>query len=366
MIKALDKQGAESCTNMASRLVVFPFKQFSRLFSTAVCLAAALACTPGFATEYRIGAGDALSLRFIGANTMQFDIPIEADGSGWFPVVGALSLSGLTLEAPRARISDACSTTTTSLVSNRAETLLDHGQIFVNVARYRPVYVERTAGPSIVIDYRPGLTLRQVIASARAQVPHWEGRTLSVRNTTIWQEMTQAKARIWRLRAQLGELDPDSFVETFANSAPDLHRLAVMERETLRALDTERDTALGALSESIARAETRLSALVEQLGHEEEVRQQDDRLVANISELSERGLAPTARIADARRAAREAQADAASAAADTRKIRITRDTGEVIEATPDDMSVAVLPGDVIDLLGQTSLLIDLENSEDRF
>lgn len=263
----------------------------------------ALLGTPAFSSEYEVGPGDVLSLRFIGGVATVFEVPVEANGSAWFPVVGALDVSGSSLDAVRARISDAYAGTRMANGADGTESLVDPSHIFVGVAKYRPVYVDGPLGQAVVVEYRPGLTLRQALVSAKAQQPFIAGQSQTNRMTNLASDMAQVEARIWRLRAMLTQEGAQSFEDTFDGRPANVRRLANLERATLNALETEQQTALDAVTDQTSRAQSRLASLLEQLTYEEEVRAQDDDVVENLRDLSERGLTPTARIADARRAA---------------------------------------------------------------
>lgn len=401
-----------------------PLKRPVWTHCAASIMAATAMLSPLSATEYPVASEDVLLLRFVGASGMTFKVPIEAEGSAWLPILGTLPIACLPLNAMRTKVADAYSVTSMTFETDGTQTLVDPNQIFIGVAQYRRNHVESTTGPSVVVDYHPGLTLWQVTATARAQRPRLEGGASTWRSTGLLYEMTQIEARIWRLRAMLEETDPERFAEEFADRSAEVRRLAVLERTALDAMESEREAtldALDALGERIRKAETRLAALVEQLTHEEEVRQQDDDMVANIRELSDCGLAPTSRIADARLAAlstatrvlklnveidtargriedfeQEAAkllagnvndirsdlvqqvaryqrlsaeltnlrsfvsfAEAEAETAQLRKIRIIRANGEVIEGMPDDTSVILMPGDVVELPGEgaTPLMI---------
>ena len=102
---------------------------------------------------------------FVGADT-SYSIPVEIDGVAWFPIIGAVPVSGLSLADVRTQVADAYSATSISFDIGGSAQLLRPNQVHVGVAEYRPVYVGGSLGQPVVLDYRPGLTLRQALTLA--------------------------------------------------------------------------------------------------------------------------------------------------------------------------------------------------------
>ena len=373
-----------------------------------VCaVATGLICAaPATAAEYLVRPGDVLSLKFIGGSDSSYSIPVEIDGLAWFPIIGGLPVSGLNMAEVRRQVADAYAVTSVSFGAGGSAELLRPNQVHVGVAQYRPVYVGGSLGQPVVIDYRPGLTLRQALTlAASRQASPETASDVTERIEALTYEKGRIEARIWRLRAVLGEASPDEFQKVFGSRSPDVRQIASLERSVVEALEGERQREHRALQDEIRRTEGRIAVLLAQREIELEVQQIDDKLAENMR------LAPTSEVADARRAAltsatRVLQLDVQIESARSRlselkvlegevmvdgagerwsaladqlalyhkteaellalrssalvpddepptQVVITRDTGETIHTTVGDATQALLPGDVIDLVTES-------------
>jgi polysaccharide export outer membrane protein len=373
-----------------------------------VCaVATGLACAaPATAAEYLVRPGDVLSLMFIGGSHSTYSIPVEIDGLAWFPIIGGIPVSGLDMAEVRRQVADAYSATSISFGAGGAAELLRPNQVHVGVAQYRPVYVGGSLGQPVVIDYRPGLTLRQALTlAASRQASPQAASDVTERIEALSYEKGRIEARIWRLRAVLGEASPDEFQQVFGSRAPDVRQLASLERSVVEALEGERQRQQKALQDEIQRTEGRITVLLAQREIELEAQVLDDKQAENMR------LAPTSEVADARRAAltsatRVLQLDVEIESARSRltelkvlesgvmvdgagerwseladqlvlyhqteaelsalrasalvaddepptQVVITRDTGETIHTTVGDATQALLPGDVIELVTES-------------
>jgi polysaccharide export outer membrane protein len=369
-----------------------------------VCaVATALACGgPGKAAEYLVRPGDVLALMFVGGPNASYSIPVEIDGVAWFPIIGGVLVSGLSMADIRSQVADAYSATS---ISDDAAQLLRPNQVHVGIAEYRPVYIGGAFGQPAVIDYRPGLTLRQALTMAGSQQASTETASdTTERIKALTYEMGRIEARIWRLRTILGEAAPDEFQELFAQRSPEVQRLASLERSMVGALEAEKNRQLKTLQDEIQRADGRIDVLLAQREIEVEAQRLDDELAKNLR------LAPASQVADARRAAltsatRVLQLDVEVEAARSRltelkaleselsaggpsdswseladqvalyyqteaelvalrssalvsdeaiatHVVITRDTGDTIQTTVEDGARVLLPGDVVELVAE--------------
>ncbi len=256
-----------------------------------------------YATEYQLAPGDVLSLHIVGMQSATFEVPIEADGTAWFPSLGSVVVSGLALNDLRTRIANAYSATSVRFNTDGTSSLLDPSQVNIGVLRYRPIYINSVQGQAAVVDFRPGLTLRQALVQARSTHTPNSVVENSDRVAAVMQELAQVETRIWGLRAMLGEVTVEDFEAAFKDRSLDVRRLVSLELAALDARESERNMAIEALSREIAREETNLEARIQQLGYESETREEDDKIVEDLRGLSERGLTNNASITNARRAA---------------------------------------------------------------
>ena len=84
-------------------------KRWGALF--CACILGPMAPTAASAEGYLLQPGDVLSLVIVGAPEMSRTIPIEMDGTAWFPVVGEVPVGGSSLKEVRERVAQAYSAT---------------------------------------------------------------------------------------------------------------------------------------------------------------------------------------------------------------------------------------------------------------
>ena len=141
-------------------------RRFSAL--SCACLLSSIAPTEASAEEYLLQPGDTLSLMIVGAPEMSRTIPIEMDGTAWFPVIGEIAVGETSLKDVRERVAQAYSATGIAQPTgpDRFPEFVQPSQVYVGIEEYRPIYVTGDLLQPRTIDFRPGLTLRQVIALA--------------------------------------------------------------------------------------------------------------------------------------------------------------------------------------------------------
>ena len=378
----------------------------------AVLCALVMSGSAATAADLRLGAGDTLSLTFIGESNQTFPVPVEVDGSGWFPVIGAVPVAGLSLADVRAIVAEAYSASTITFDPAQPPRRVSPDQVFLSVQQYRPIYVSGEVGLPVVIDFRPGLSVQQALAIAGSQQAlAGNAATAPDRVTTLGYELARIESRIWRIRTILGETTEEEFAAFFESRSPRQKELASLEIAHLRAREAARVREAEVLEAGIERARDFIAALDAQKVNEEAAKQLDDEVAANIMALSERGLVRASQTVEARQAALasatrllqletqieaawlrlfelEAQAETLSETAEAgmyaeladelvryqatlselsalqsaaamaqmeeasvaSRVRITRDTGETLDVGTEDTQVVLLPGDVLNVL----------------
>ena len=96
------------------------------------------------ADEYHLAPGDVLKVMIVGEPELTVEVPIEMDGTAWFPLVGAIAAGGETLAEVRSQTADAYVTMSLSrpVVSGTGQPqIIDTNQVLITVAAYRPIYV---------------------------------------------------------------------------------------------------------------------------------------------------------------------------------------------------------------------------------
>lgn len=262
---------------------------------------------PALAVDYPLRPGDILSVTIIGVPELARAVPVEADGTAWFPAIGPVQAVGKPLAAIRAAVTEAY----VGMVAAEAEVgapprFIAASQVYVGVSEYRPIYVSGDMIAATTVAFRPGLTARRALALAGAgpaRAPDQAGMAEQFRAAVV--DLSRVQARIWSLKRQLGTDLPADYRNILVDGSEAVREIAEAARAMVAAQTREREREKTRIDEAIARANGRLAALVGQKASEEEGRQLDDQTVAEVRELFERGspLAPATRLADVRRSA---------------------------------------------------------------
>ncbi len=188
--------------------------RFGRFMLCAAVVAFVLIAPSKLRAEFRIGAGDKLEISVVGISELQRRTVVEADGTISFPLLGTLSVAGLSLSETRARI-------TAGLASKIYRTKSSDGsvqayaiglnEITVAIVEYRPVYVKGGVARAGEYTYRPAMTVREVVALAggydilpvKVSNPYLAAAEFRSEYESLWLEFAKEQARIWRLKAEL-------------------------------------------------------------------------------------------------------------------------------------------------------------------
>ena len=267
-------------------------RRFSAL--SCACLLSSIAPTEASAEEYLLQPGDTLSLMIVGAPEMSRTIPIEMDGTAWFPVIGEIAVGETSLKDVRERVAQAYSATGIAQPTgpDRFPEFVQPSQVYVGIEEYRPIYVTGDLLQPRTIDFRPGLTLRQVIALASVGDTGQGGQravTESLESALI--ELSRVYARIWSLKKQLGTDTPQDYDNIFVADSAAIREIAELESSMIAAKAAEREQQKRVIEESIRRAESWLAALVKQKTSEEEGWQLDEQIIVDVQQLFDRNRA---------------------------------------------------------------------------
>ena len=296
-------------------------KQLSRSLGTAVsanwrsALVAAFALFPGTAiAEYKLQSGDTLEVSVTGVPDLRQRSPVGVGGEIALPLAGEIKVIGLTVDEARAKIALGLSNKLyqqTTADGHEIQHLIAPDTIVVTVAEYHPIYVNGDVAKPGELVFRPGMTVRQAVATAggydlmqfRLANPVLQTADYRADYESLWAQYAMEQARVWRLRTEIGEQN----VEYDADQAPipaELgNRLKQNETALLKArlADRERDKAL--LRDAIEKADNQLNTLAEKKKKDEEGNQADAEDLDKARSLTERGMATSTRLSETRRAA---------------------------------------------------------------
>ena len=134
-----------------------------------VLVAAFLVAVPCAWAEYLISPGDVMSLTVTGLPDLNTRASVDADGKIVLPLVGAISVSGLSLAEATVKVQAALPNKELDHRLDDGRTipvLISESKISLTMAEYRPIYVSGDVAKPGEIPYRPGLSVRQAAALA--------------------------------------------------------------------------------------------------------------------------------------------------------------------------------------------------------
>ncbi len=273
---------------------------------TCTFLLVFLSPTFGRAEEYLLQPGDILSFKIIGPVELEQTVPIEMDGTAWFPIIGEVQAAETTLRQIRERVADAYSVTSfpVTLGTENLPQLILSSQVYVGISSYRPIYIAGDLPTPLIIDFQPGMTLRKAVVLASVG-----SSTSSTAIIVMEQEEAQmlnlarAYARIWSLKTLLGTDTPQDYENIFVTDSDQIKQIVELERSLISARTEDFERQKRTVANNIKRARMRLAALIKQKANEEEGLRLDEEAVADLRALAVKGLAVSARVAETRRAA---------------------------------------------------------------
>lgn len=143
---------------------------FSALRQWAVALVVSWLALPALAQqgEYRLQPGDRLTMSMPGFSMQVWDATIDMTGRVQFPFLGVLPAAGLTLSELSNQIEVTATGLEVPLFENgrRTVSILSGDDVFLQVARYRPVTVVGDVSQPGTVEFDPGLTVRAVLGTA--------------------------------------------------------------------------------------------------------------------------------------------------------------------------------------------------------
>ena len=182
------------------------------------CSASALLLLPTPAIgEYKLQSGDILEISVTAVPDLKQRAPIGVDGEIALPLVGQIKVGGLSISEARAKITQDLSNKVyrqSTIDGREIPKLILPEEIVVTAVEYRPIYVNGDVARPGEHAFRPGMTVRHAIAIAggydlmqqsRLANPLLQAADFRAEYQALWAEFATQQARIWRLRAELGE-----------------------------------------------------------------------------------------------------------------------------------------------------------------
>jgi polysaccharide biosynthesis/export protein len=313
----------------------------------AVMVTTYVSISPLARAEYQLAPGDVIEIAAIGVPDLRHRATIDIDGRVSIPLLGNIKAAGLLVSELNANVRDKLPT---KIFRRRTEdgreypVVLTPDEITVNIAEYRPVYVNGDVAKPGAQAYRPDLTVRQAIALAggfdvmrfKAQDPFLAASDFRGEYESLWIEYAKEQAHISRLRAELGEpRESDQHETEKIPVAPTvLARLKKIEVDQLNARNLDYDKEREYLGRAIKQEQRRISVLSAQHKKEQEDSDLDTAELEQTRVNLQKGLVAGPRVAEARRltlisATRALQSTALIAQLEREEMELTRRLGRL-------------------------------------
>lgn len=261
--------------------------------------------------DYRLQPGDTLEVSVTGIPDFRQRLLIGVDGKVNLALIGGVRVSGLSVDDAQEMLAGSLANKQyrqAGVDGREIPHLIQADQVLVSVVEYRPIYVYGDVARPGEYMFRPGMTVRHAVAVAggysvtqfRVVNPLLDAADFRSEYEALWAQFATVQAQIWRLRTELGEdvgqvekvPVPDALAERLKQSATG-HLEARLE-------DTQKDKAF--LRKAVEEATRQLSLLADKKKKDEEGNQADTDDYESVRELFQKGLAPTTRLSEARRA----------------------------------------------------------------
>ncbi|WP_072855865.1 polysaccharide biosynthesis/export family protein [Loktanella atrilutea] len=280
-------------------MIVPPIPTFCRqLGGTLVALC--LATLPALA-ETPVARGDVLYVAVTGAPEMTRDCPVDVDGRIRLPLVGGISVAGLSLDAIQTRVAE-------TLV---ARDILRDPVVLVEVSQYRAVYVGGLVKTSGEVPFRPGLTVRQAIIAAGGIATSEEAAStglgdiieLLARQRASTAELMATDSEIARLRAELSDAAPPPAPVNATPAGDDdgLPRIEDLDSAQLHDVIAGRANDRAYADTALTLTAVELDVLDQLAKHQTDAQADQHAEVEAMRDLVARGVAPRPRLQELER-----------------------------------------------------------------
>lgn len=280
-----------------------------------ILLAAALMLVPTLAiAEYRLQPGDVVDVLVAGIPDFRAHVAIGLEGNIGLPLAGRVSVGGMSLTQAQERISaELANKLYRQYTADGREIshLILSTEVVVEVSEDSPIYVSGDVSKPGVYPFRPGLTVRQAIAVAGGLAPSrglaadpvMQAADLEAQYATLRVQYQAETALVSRLRKELSPGDVADDDRQSRAAADGADPFVSGEAESLAARKAGLESNRASLQAAVKQASVQLALLQEKRGQDEEGSKADVADYNSVRDLFRKGLAASARLSDARRAA---------------------------------------------------------------
>jgi polysaccharide export outer membrane protein len=265
--------------------------------------------------EYHLNVGDVIEISVARVPELQRRVAVNLDGNITFPLLGTLAVAGLTPSQAQVRIQAGLATKIfqkRTLDGRYSDVAIDPDEVTATVAEYRPIYVSGDVSKPGEFPYRPLMTVRQAVALSggydtmrfRTSNPILDWADLKSDYETFWTEFAKEQAHVWRLKSELGDK-----ISSAHNALSDLplprstiSEIVRLETEHLNILQADHERQKAFLQRAIKQGYDQIAVLSDQQQKEEQGVQADVEELHKSVELFGKGMLPSPRVTDNRRA----------------------------------------------------------------
>jgi len=320
-------------------------------------LAAGVMCSFAVrAAEYRLDVGDVIDISIARIPELPHRVTVQLDGTISFPLLGSVTVAGLTKLEAEARIRSALATKVyraTSPAGVTTNIAIEPDDVTASVAEYRPIYVDGDVARPGEHPYRPLMTVRQAVALSggydtmrfRSINPILEGADLKSEYESLWVEFAKERAHVWRIKSELaGASDPKQltlFDLPLPNAA--LAEIAQVETDAFMARQSDHLRQKTFLRRALKEDDDQIAILSEQKKKEEAGAKADAEELQKALDLYSKGTLTSPRVTDARRAVLLSSTRALQTAAQLMLLRRHQEeTARQLERLDDERRIKLL------------------------
>jgi polysaccharide biosynthesis/export protein len=266
------------------------------------------------ADDYKLSAGDVLEFSVAGAPDLQRKVSIGLEGTVSLPLIGEAPAAGVSIAQLRAEVRKLISQKEYRPHENygghQNSDVLWPDQITINVAEYRPIYLNGDVSKPGEQKFHPGMTIRQALSLAggydilrfRMDNPFLEAAELRSAYESAWIDYAREQARLARLRSELDAKAAAADSEAATPLPAELAtRIRDAEQNYRRLHEGDFAKQRDHLKSLIDQQDVNIAALTTRHDTEKDGVQYDETEFKRIESLYKLGTLPMARVAEARR-----------------------------------------------------------------
>jgi polysaccharide export outer membrane protein len=270
--------------------------------------------------EYVLAPGDVLEIEVVGLRDFRHRVMIDLNGQASFPLIGDIKAAGVSVGELRKQVKSILSTKafrSRQLDQQGRSLSLDQvvtvspDEVILNVAEYRPIYVNGDVANPGAQPYRPGMTVRQAIALAggfdtmrfRGRDPFLDSSDFRGDYYELWTEFAKVRAQAERFQAELDgkralgqpKLD-DLPLPSVVTS-----RIVDVEAQRLSVDNSDHQKEKQYLTDAVQQEDGRIATLQRQRETEQKDADSDAAEYSQLQANFSKGLVPMTRLSDTRR-----------------------------------------------------------------